>query len=71
VPDKGEDIDRQLTLAIRNTTDQGLAMKNPPDSQAISLDAVALEKDGQECRNGNAKNDKIRAKNRRAYIFHN
>ena len=71
VPDKGEDVGRQLTLAIRNTTNQGLAIKNPPDSQATSLDAVALEKDGQECRNGNAENDKTRAKNRRAYVFHN
>jgi len=68
-PDKGEDVGRQFTIAIRNT-DPGLAFKNPPDSQATNLDAVALEKDGQECRNGNAENDKIRAKNRRAYVFH-
>lgn len=70
VPDKGEDVGRQLTVAIRNNV-PGLAIKNPPDSQATKLDAVAPEKDGQECRNGKAENDKIRAKNRRAYVFHN
>jgi len=70
VPDKGEDVGRQLTLAIRNT-DPGPVIKNPPDSQATNLDAVALENDGQEWRNGNAENDKIRAKNRRAYVLHN
>jgi hypothetical protein len=69
-PNKGEDVGRQLTIAIRNT-DPGLVIKNPPDSQATNLDAVALENDGQEYRNGNAENDKIRAKNCRAYVLHN
>ena len=50
-PDKGEDVGRQFTVAIRNT-DPGLAIKNPPDSQATNLDAVALEKDGQDFSSG-------------------
>ncbi|KAK0620868.1 hypothetical protein B0T14DRAFT_567583 [Immersiella caudata] len=69
VPDKGEDVGRQLTVVIR--THPGLVIKNPPDSQATNLDAVALENCGQECSKGNAKNDQIRAKNRRAYVLHN